>query len=334
MTPDPAITVLMTVFNGGRFLDPSIRSIVGQTFRNFEFLIIDDASTDGSPALLREWAARDPRIRLVLNEANQGQTACLNQGLRLARGKWIARQDADDLSHLGRLGEQYQYLTMHPEVALLGTSGRIIDDQDRLIGLLDLPLTPFVIAWSSAFLNPFLHTAVLFRADVARDELHGYDERYRIAQDYDLWMRIIATYRSANLPQRLVCYRHLGASLSKAGRGRAFDEASQVAHRQARSIFRRPLNENELRLVGSFREGLDPARRRAFWHLYCELLPPSPSGRLEKLDLARTQAAHHLKAAGSVASRDPLGLAAELAAAFRLSPSFTTRWLRERYFNS
>ena len=104
---EPAVTVLMTVYNGGIFLGPSIRSILGQSFADFEFLIVDDCSTDGS-AEVAESASQDPRIKVIRNAQNRGQTACLNLGLGLACGRWIARHDADDLAHPDRLVLQYQ----------------------------------------------------------------------------------------------------------------------------------------------------------------------------------------------------------------------------------
>ncbi len=142
MNATPSISVLTTVYNAGRFFDASIRSILNQTFRDFEFLIVDDASTDGSAGVAGEWARKDSRIRVIRNEANKGQTPCLNQGLALARGRWIARQDADDLSHPLRLTRQFEHVTLKPGTVLLGTNGRIIDEGDRLVGLLDAPLTP------------------------------------------------------------------------------------------------------------------------------------------------------------------------------------------------
>jgi glycosyltransferase involved in cell wall biosynthesis len=118
---EPAISVLMTVFNAGRFFEPAIKSILAQTFRDFEFLIVDDASTDGSPDVAQAWAAKDGRLRVVRNNENKGQTACLNQGLRLARGKWTARQDADDLAHPLRLAKQHQFVS-NPACPGLATS--------------------------------------------------------------------------------------------------------------------------------------------------------------------------------------------------------------------
>jgi len=322
---DPAVSVLMTVYNAGRFLDPSIRSILNQAFRNFEFLIVDDASTDDSRQVAEAWAQKDARIRVIRNETNKGQTPCLNQGLRLARGAWIARQDADDLSHATRLSEQHQFTTMRPEVVLLGSCGRIIDENDRLVGLLDAPLTHAEIAWTSPFLNPFMHTSVMFRTEIVREEFGGYDERFRISQDYDLWTRILAKHPAANLPQRLVAYRHLGTSLSKAGQSRAFAEAEQVARREARRVFGRDLNEEEFALLASFREGLAPEKRKAFWRLYESLKP-------EKFP--RTTARHHLKAAGALAASSKSAAAGEILAALRRDFYGTLGWLATRYLNA
>jgi hypothetical protein len=317
----PAVTVLMTVYNAGKYLDPAIASIASQTFRDWEFLIVDDASTDGSPEVAEGWAGRDSRIRLIRNAANKGQTPCLNQGLREARGQWIARQDADDLSLAERFARQ---LASAGDSALIGTNGWIIDAENRVIGLLDAPLSQESIQATSPFLNPFMHTAVMARTQVIREELGGYDESFRIAQDYDLWARLITSHPSANLPDRLVCYRHLATSLSKSGSNTAFAEARRVAEREAARVFGRPLSEGELDLLASFREGLPAGKRETFWTLHGKLLSkfsPTP-------DLGRTVALQHLKAAGAV--QKPAAVLAEMAAAFQASPGATVRWLAER----
>lgn len=328
---EPVISVLTSVFNAGRFFEPSIRSILDQTFRNFEFLIIDDASTDGSAEVAEAWARKDPRIRVIHNAENKGQTACLNQGLQVARGEWIARQDADDLAHPSRLSKQHRFLITQPDVVLLGTNGRIIDEQDRLAGLLDAPLSQQGIKWAAPFLNPFMHTSVIFRAKIIRDQFGGYDEAYRIAQDYELWTRVIASHQSANLPQRLVCYRHLTTSLSKAGRDAAFKEAALVSAREAKRAFGRTLNEREARLIAAFREGLDPSNRRAFWRLYEELLSKEDA---RGGDISRTVAMHHLKAAGALFGRAWWLAIAEILKALRKNSGATLGWLAARYLNA
>jgi glycosyltransferase involved in cell wall biosynthesis len=326
----PVITVLLTVFNAGRFFEPSIRSILQQTFRDFEFLIVDDASTDGSREVAQAWATKDARIRVIRNAENKGQTACLNQGLQLAQGRWIARQDADDVSHPSRLARQHQFLAERPDIVLLGTAGRIINEQDRLTGLLDVPLSQRGITWTAPFLNPFVHTAVVFRADIIRDEFGGYNPAYRISQDYDLWTRVIATHESANLPQRLVCYRHVTTSLSKAASKMAFSEAEQVSAREARRVFGRSLSENEAALIAAFREGLNSRDRRQFWRLYEDLLAKQNA---RSSDIYRTVAMHHLKAAGALSLQDRRLAVLEILQALRADFPETLGWLRARYLN-
>jgi hypothetical protein len=302
-------------------LDPAITSIAAQTFRDWEFVIVDDASTDGSLETAEAWMKRDGRIRVIRNDVNKGQTPCLNQGLREARGGWIARQDADDLSLPERLDRQMQAAK---DLALLGTNGWIIDANNRVTGLLDAPLTQAGVEATSPFLNPFMHTAVLARTAVIRDELGGYDESFRIAQDYDLWARVIARHPAANLPDRLVCYRHLATSLSKSGAGTAFAEARRVAEREAERVFGRALSPAELDLLAAFREGLPAGQRQKFWQLHRTLLAKFA----DSPDLRRTVALQHLKAAGAVG--DPVAVVAEMAAAFQSSPGATLRWLAER----
>lgn len=328
---EPAISVLMTVFNAGRFFEPAIKSILAQTFRDFEFLIVDDASTDGSPDVAQAWAAKDGRLRVVRNNENKGQTACLNQGLRLARGKWTARQDADDLAHPLRLAKQHQFVVSNPGIVLLGTNGRIIDEHSRLAGLLDAPLTLESITWTAPFLNPFMHTSVLFRTDVIRDQFEGYNEAYRIAQDYELWTRVVARHDAANLPERLVSYRHLPTSLSKSESSAAFAEADQISAREARRAFGRGLSDGESDLIASFRRGLDPGKRRQFWKLYSRLLSerkPRPA------DLGRTVAMHHLKAAGAFSPKALGPALEEILMALRSDPAATLGWLTARYLTA
>ena len=320
----PTISVLMAAFNAGKFLDASIRSIHRQTFQDWELLIVDDASTDGSAGVAGRWAEIDKRIRVITNSANKGQTPCLNQGLREARGKWIARQDADDLSHPLRLTRQFERVACDPDLALVGTCGRIIDENDRLCGLLDAPLSAASIRWSAAILNPFLHTSAMFRRDIVFGEFGGYDESFRISQDYDLWTRVIARHPSANLPWRLVCYRNLAASLSKAGRSTAFEEARRVSENAEKMSFGRRLNPVERRLLAAFREGTVEPDRRAFWDLHHTLI----SG-FAAPDRARLIAAHHMKVAGSCAV-NPRAALAEIFAALQTAPVFVAGWLGER----
>jgi glycosyltransferase involved in cell wall biosynthesis len=209
----PQVSVLMAVHNGLPHLHEAIRSILAQTFGDFEFVIVDDGSTDGTSALLAEYAASDDRIRLLTNERNLGLTPSLNVGLRASRAPLVARQDADDVSLPGRLAAQTAFMDAHPEVALLGTVAMLIDDAGRCMREPALPLSDAAIRWQLLFGNPFCHSSAMFRRDCG-DVPVCYDESFRCSQDYELWSRLQDCGRMRNLPEPLVKMRRHAASVS------------------------------------------------------------------------------------------------------------------------
>jgi glycosyltransferase involved in cell wall biosynthesis len=212
---DPQVTVLMAVYNGERFLSEALESILNQTFSDFEFLIINDGSVDGTRELLLSYA--DPRIRVVDNEQNIGLTKSLNRGLAMARGEYVARQDADDRSHPGRLEKQIEFLRRHPEVVLLGTQARTIDERGYVYSRLGelKAVSNVAIKLQLLFGNPFVHTSTMFQRKKVVEEFGGYNAEYRYNQDFELWSRIIANCRVANLPNVLVDCRRNPFSVTK-----------------------------------------------------------------------------------------------------------------------
>lgn len=322
----PLVSVLMTVFNAEDYLVSSIESICEQTLRDLEFIIVDDASTDHSLEIAEAYAARDHRIRVISNSVNKGQTHCLNQGLHEARGRWIARQDADDLSLPQRLEKQIAIVTQYPQMALIGSCGYMIDDAQALVGLLDVPLRQEVIYWSSPLLNPFLHTAVLFNADVVRF-LGGYDPTYRIAQDYDLWCRIMAAgYEVSNLSERLIAYRHLSHSLSKKNQEESIQEMTMISQRVVQEVFQDLLSREEKNNLYGWRSC---KKEKSFWKLYQKLSSFLPQENiLIRKDHARFTAVLHLNVAGRCSGVSRL---VEILTACLADTSFVLRWIWERY---
>jgi len=323
MADPPKVSVLMTVYNAGRYLEPAVRSIMQQSFTNWEMIIVDDASTDESVQTVQRLQQEDPRIRLILNTANKGQTPCLNQGLSEARARWIARQDADDLSHPLRLTKQYELVTTQDKLVLVGSAGRIIDGDDRLCGLADVPLMPAAISRASAFVNPVLHTAAFFCRSTAAS-LGNYDESFRIAQDYDLWCRMLSKGRAMNLPQRLVAYRHLETSISKQGSTQAFDEAARVAN----SVWRdsQDLDHSPPEALKEFREGRSPGPAGQF-HKILKALGQQMSDT-ESGEWRRFTTACLLRAAGA---SEPGGRRfSYLLRAMQNSPGYFLHWMAER----
>lgn len=222
----PKVTVLMAVYNGEHYLRETIDSILAQTFQDFEFLIVNDGSADSTQEIIQSYD--DSRIRLVNNERNIGLTRSLNKGLELAKGEFIARQDADDVSQPERLAKQVAFLETHPEVALLGTGYQEIDAQGNLIGEGNLPCTCTQIRWDLLFYSPFIHSAVMWRKNYVLEQVGFYNESYSYAQDYDLWCRIARTLQVANLSESLVKYRVIPSSMTATYGDRTQDEPIQI----------------------------------------------------------------------------------------------------------
>lgn len=216
---NPKVTVLMAVYNGERYLGEAIESILAQSFTDFEFIIINDGSTDLSRHIIL--THRDPRIRLVDNSDNVGLTKSLNRGLALARGEYVARQDADDRSYGERLSRQVVFLDANPDIVLMGTQTRIIDENGKVVkGKGEhKALNHLGISYQLLFGNPFTHSSVMFRRSIILDKFSGYDESYWYNQDFELWSRVIAGAQTANLPDILVDFRNHSLSVSKPSTG-------------------------------------------------------------------------------------------------------------------
>jgi|GEM_PF-681196 len=200
----PTISVLMAVYNGEKYLKEAIESILVQTFVDFEFIIIDDASTDRSGVIIRSY--NDPRIRLIKNEKNLGLTISLNKGLLEAQGKYVARMDADDISKPFRLERQYEFMENNPSVVLVGSWAETIDKNGVVSGLRKVPVDPEMIKFELVWKNCFFHSSVCFRKKEIIS-MGCYDENYRYVQDYDLFSRLTNTYLLANIPQALIQWR-------------------------------------------------------------------------------------------------------------------------------
>jgi hypothetical protein len=200
----PRVSVVMSVFNGEAFLREALESIFRQSFADFEFIIIDDGSTDHSAAIIHDYP--DRRIILVRQE-NQGIAAALNRGIELAAGEYIARQDADDISLPERFSTQVQFLDTHPEVALVGTGALLIDSYARPFS----KFSPFtrherLVAELLRGVCPLMHGSVMARREAILNA-GAYKPVFGKVQDVELWLRMSLRYRLANLRDLLYQYR-------------------------------------------------------------------------------------------------------------------------------
>jgi cellulose synthase/poly-beta-1,6-N-acetylglucosamine synthase-like glycosyltransferase len=199
-------SVVMAVYNGERYLQESLESILAQTSRDFEFIVVDDGSEDGSAVLLNHYAQSDTRLRVHRLE-HSGVVGALNAGCRLAQGKYIVRMDADDIAFPDRLQRQIDFLERNPEVALLGGAYVLMNAYGVVGTTLRKPANLLQIkAMMRRGHNPFLHSTVMMRKD-AFHNVGGYRSAFLHAEDYDLWLRFVERYRVANLCEPLIYYR-------------------------------------------------------------------------------------------------------------------------------
>ena len=193
----------MSVYNGEPWVAEAVESVLAQTFADFEFVVVNDGSTDRTGAVLDRWG--DPRLKVV-HQSRVGLTSSLNRALHLATAPLVARMDADDVALPERFARQLAYLDVHPDVGLLGTGWHEISPSGEILRTVVPPVSDDAIRRALIRSNPFIHTSVTMRREVIL-AAGCYDESFAVAQDYDLWFRMSQITRMANLPEPLVLRR-------------------------------------------------------------------------------------------------------------------------------
>jgi hypothetical protein len=212
---EPLASIVLPVYNCEKYVGDAIESLLRQTFTSFELIVINDGSTDRSAEIVSSF--HDPRIS-VLHQGNQGLAATLNRGISLARGTYVARQDADDLSHSDRLAFQVAYMEDHPDCVLLGTWAQMME-KDRLVERYHRhPVDELELRYELLFNNPFVHSSVLMRRS-ALLKAGGYtsDPERQPPEDYELWSRLSRIGSIANIGKVLQIYREIPGSISRVG---------------------------------------------------------------------------------------------------------------------
>lgn len=211
------ISVIMAAFNGEKYISSAIESILSQTLGDFELIIVDDGSTDSTGNIINQFRQKDKRIRPLFNESNLGLTKSLNAALGLARGTYIARMDADDVSDPHRFEKQVEFLDRHKDYAVVGTKAIIIDEAGRPTGEINPPLSYRAIRERFPVKNAFVHSSVMFLNECIL-RVGGYDEAFSYAQDYEMWCRMLLFYKGANLNRFLHRWRRSREGVSSVNR--------------------------------------------------------------------------------------------------------------------
>ena len=210
----PLVSVVMPVYNPGKYLVDAIDSILSQTFSNFEFIIVDDASTDGSWKIIKSFAKKDSRIIAFKNKINLGVSLTSNIAISQARGKYIARMDSDDVSTPDRLQKQVDFLKNHPQIIVVGGQCAIVDENNQVVGFKKFPLTQNQIKDMIFWAVPIQQGYMMVNTSLLPKNFTWYHPSKFSAEEVDLYFNLLKYGHFANLPDNLYFYRKISTSLS------------------------------------------------------------------------------------------------------------------------
>lgn len=268
MTASTLVSVLLAAHDAERFLPLAVESVLRQTHRDLELVVVDDASGDATPELLA--GVRDERLIILRNDARLGLAGSLNRALEHARGRYVARLDADDVAMPTRLERQLARIGRTPGTVILGTAVCSLDDGPGTVHA--MPTTPLAVRWHLLFGAPFFHPTVLLDREHLEREGLRYDPGFLESEDYDLWTRVLATGQGANLSEPLVLYRVHPAQASQSRRGLQRSFQLEIARREIVRVAPQ-LSEDEIELAWGLGSGqpLAPERIEAAAAAYLEL---------------------------------------------------------------
>jgi len=223
----------MPVFNREAYVAEAIESILGQTFSDFEFIIIDDGSNDDSLQIIKNYAHKDERIRVRQNPHNMGIAESRNAGIQQAQGRLIAFMDSDDISLPERFEKQIDFLNNHPEIAALGTACAFYRPSGELHAVLNVPALPIEIRWSLITMSTLINPSMMARVELFTQ--HGFwHKNLKAASDFDFWSRVSSELPIANLPEVLVHMRLHPERISSTAQNNQRQNAIQIVRRQVR----------------------------------------------------------------------------------------------------
>jgi glycosyltransferase involved in cell wall biosynthesis len=221
----PLISVVMSVYNAQKYLKYSIESILNQTYQNFEFIIINDGSTDRSLEIIEKYKLEDKRIVLISRE-NRGLIASLNEGIAISKGKYIARMDSDDISLPDRLKEQVEFMEKNEDIDVVGCYFQLIDKTSKVIDDKKVSLSKEEILMNLCYTVPFAHPSVMIRKEIFKK----FQYENSAVEDYLLWTKIFNGNNFANLDKILFQYRyHYGESFSDSKRMKMLTEEQEIS---------------------------------------------------------------------------------------------------------
>ncbi|MCD6225910.1 glycosyltransferase [bacterium] len=237
---NPLVSVIITAFNAAPFIEEAVISIMGQSYKNLEILIVDDGSTDNTWQILKKLAKRDKRIKLIRLEKNLGPSLASNEAIKQAQGEFIARMDADDVAFADRIEKQVRFLQNHPQVIAVGGQCQLIDEKGEIIGTKEFPLTNKKIYESLFMFNPIQHPTIMINRKLLPNGLIFYQNGSVLAHDYELIFQLAQYGRLANLKDYVLFYRQHRNSLSLRDPKKTFKHTLQVRYKAVREYGYKP----------------------------------------------------------------------------------------------
>lgn len=244
---NPQISVITTTYNAAKYIRESINSILAQTFTDFEFIIIDDASTDNTPDVVKNFT--DKRIIFIQNKENIGAYASANKGLEIAKGKYVARLDADDVADKDRLKIQYEFLEQNGEYEVVGSNIILINSIGERVGERVYPETDEDNLGNIFFANTIPHSSAMYRRAFV-NKVGNYSTEYNKSQDYDLWLKIIEHGgKLHNLQKFLVYYRIHDTSITFNFSHKQEEIAQYILRKRLKTILNVDLSKRDIKLL-------------------------------------------------------------------------------------
>ncbi len=247
------ISVVMPVYNSDKYMREAIESILNQTFQDFEFIIIDDGSTDMSLEIALDYQKHDARIQVHCHEQNKGIVKGRNAGLQLAKGKYIAWMDSDDISVPERLTKQYLFMQSHPDIGVTSANAIMIDESGKSISVIQMPQTHNLILWAFCFYDPIINPAVMANRELCI-QIGGYrdlakDRTEYFPEDYDLWVRISKHTHFRNFNEPLLKLRKHSQNITKTRLQSTLKNSSLICHAYLQSVSENEISETLVQMI-------------------------------------------------------------------------------------
>lgn len=220
------VTIILPVYNCERYLKESLHSIINQTYNMMEIIVINDGSTDSTERIISDFLS-DDRI-IFINRENRGLVYSLNEGIKLAKGEYIARMDADDIAEINRIELQVAFLEKNPDVSILGTRVNLINESGNHVGVCHRPVSHSKIMTYFIYGSPIAHPSVVFNMkNIRKEDLYYSDNAYP-AEDLELWLRLSNSYNFCNMKERLLKYRLNSIGVSNSNKNKQIEKSTII----------------------------------------------------------------------------------------------------------